>query len=90
MFAGRAVQTHAFGLTSSNGQADEITDTLRSNVRLIIDSPEDLLFECFPSQEEVTVRIPVAPTDLGKIIGKQSTNARACGHLQSRWERPQN
>jgi predicted RNA-binding protein YlqC (UPF0109 family) len=67
----------------------EIMDTLRANVRLMIDSPEDLIFECFPSEEEVTVRITVAPTDLGKIIGKQGTSARALRTLAVRWERLQ-
>ena len=55
----------------------DITDTVRTNVQLMVDSPRDVLVECFPTEGGASIRIAVASTDLGKIIGKQGRTARA-------------
>jgi predicted RNA-binding protein YlqC (UPF0109 family) len=55
----------------------EITDTVRSNVQLMVDNPKDVIVECFPVEGGASIRIAVASIDLGKIIGKQGRHARA-------------
>ena len=54
-----------------------ITDTVRTNVQLMVDSPRDVIVECFATEGGASIRIAVASTDLGKIIGKQGRTARA-------------
>ena len=61
----------------------DITDTIRTNVQLMVDSPRDVIVECFPTDGGASIRIAVAPTDLGKIIGKQGRTARALRVLTS-------
>ena len=61
----------------------DITDTVRSNVQLMVDSPQDVLVECFPAEGGASIRIVVASTDLGKVIGKQGRTARALRVLAS-------
>jgi predicted RNA-binding protein YlqC (UPF0109 family) len=55
----------------------EITDTLRAIVTLMVDSPQDVVVKCFAVEGGASIHIAVAPTDLGKVIGKQGRHARA-------------
>ncbi len=61
----------------------DITDTVRSNVQLMVDNPREVMVECKHSGDGASIRIAVASTDLGKIIGKQGRNARALRVLTS-------
>ena len=65
------------------GDLRDITDTVRMNVKLMVDSPEDVIVECLPIEGGNSIRIAVASTDLGKIIGKQGRTARALRVLTS-------
>jgi len=60
-----------------------ITDTVRSNVQLMVDSPEQVFVECLEAEGGASIWIAVASTDLGKIIGKQGRHARALRVLTS-------
>lgn len=55
----------------------DITDAVRSNVQLMVDSPRDVIVECLPAEGGASIRIVVASADLGKIIGRQGRHARA-------------
>jgi predicted RNA-binding protein YlqC (UPF0109 family) len=55
----------------------DITDIVRTNVQLMVDSPEDVIVNCRPVEGGASLCIEVASTDLGKIIGKQGRTARA-------------
>ena len=55
----------------------DITDTIRTNVQLMVDSPHDVIVECFSTDRGASIRIKVAQTDIGKIIGKQGRTARS-------------
>src|SRR5690349_9778403 len=55
----------------------EIRDLILLNVRAIVDLPERVQIETMPSPEATTFRVQVAPTDLGKAIGKQGRLANA-------------
>jgi predicted RNA-binding protein YlqC (UPF0109 family) len=55
----------------------DITDTIRSTVQLMVDNPQDVMVAHLSSENGASIRIVVASTDLGKIIGKQGRHARA-------------
>jgi predicted RNA-binding protein YlqC (UPF0109 family) len=61
----------------------DITDAVRANVKLMVDSPEDVIVECSAIEGGASLRITVASTDLGKIIGKQGRTARSLRVLAS-------
>jgi predicted RNA-binding protein YlqC (UPF0109 family) len=61
----------------------DITDTIRTNVQLMVDSPHDVIVECFSTDRGASIRIKVAQTDIGKIIGKQGRTARSLRVLAS-------
>jgi predicted RNA-binding protein YlqC (UPF0109 family) len=56
---------------------DDITEAIRSNVRLMVDHPEYVTVECLPLEGSASLRITVDSADLGKIIGKQGRTARS-------------
>jgi predicted RNA-binding protein YlqC (UPF0109 family) len=55
----------------------DIADAVRTNVQLMVDSPREVVVEYFCTEGGASIRIEVASTDLGKIIGKQGRHARA-------------
>jgi predicted RNA-binding protein YlqC (UPF0109 family) len=61
----------------------DIADTVRTNVQLMVNSPQDVIVECLLTEGGASIRIAVASTDLGKIIGKQGRTARALRVLTS-------
>jgi predicted RNA-binding protein YlqC (UPF0109 family) len=59
----------------------ELENRLRSFITLlvqaVVDSPDDVRIECDPDEASATFKVHVAPTDLGKAIGKQGRIANA-------------
>lgn len=45
--------------------------------KALVDQPEQVQVEAIESGETTTVRLQVAPADLGRVIGKQGRTARA-------------
>lgn len=64
-------------------QLTDITDVVRTTVKLMVDSPKDVVVECLRIEGGASLRIAVASADLGKIIGKQGRTARALRVLAS-------
>lgn len=52
-------------------------------MKLMVDSPDDVIVECSPVENGASLRITVASADLGKIIGKQGRTARSLRVLAS-------
>ncbi len=52
-------------------------------VRSLVDHPESLRIETESHESGLTLRLFVAPADLGKVIGKQGRTARAIRTLLS-------
>ena len=59
-------------------------DAVRGMVRLVsevaqslVDSPETVSVEPVPDGDGTILRLKVAPTDLGKVIGRQGRTARS-------------
>lgn len=45
--------------------------------RSLVDSPETVTVEAIPDGESTILRLRVAPSDLGKVIGRQGRTARS-------------
>jgi predicted RNA-binding protein YlqC (UPF0109 family) len=61
----------------------DITDAVRTILKLMVDSPENVIVACGPLEDGASLRITVASADLGKIIGKQGRTARSLRVLAS-------
>ncbi|HEY8996370.1 MAG TPA: KH domain-containing protein [Edaphobacter sp.] len=45
--------------------------------RALVDSPESVSVEAIQEGESTVIRLRVAPSDIGKVIGKQGRTARS-------------
>ena len=45
--------------------------------RALVDSPNEVSVEAVEDEKTTTLRLKVAPADLGRVIGKQGRTARA-------------
>ncbi len=45
--------------------------------RALVDLPEDVVVEALEREENTVLRLRVAPSDVGKVIGKQGRTARS-------------
>jgi len=45
--------------------------------RALVDSPDAVQVEAVPEQDSTVLRLRVAPSDIGKVIGKQGRTARS-------------
>jgi uncharacterized protein len=45
--------------------------------RALVDLPESVSVEAFDEEESTVIRLRVAPSDIGKVIGKQGRTARS-------------
>ncbi|NYF80543.1 KH domain-containing protein [Granulicella arctica] len=62
--------------TQSNN-AIEIASLITGIARALVDSPDNVLVETIPDQDSTVLRLRVAQSDVGKIIGKQGRTARS-------------
>ena len=46
-------------------------------VRALVDDPAAVLVEAIPDNDVTVLRLRVAPSDIGKVIGKQGRTARS-------------
>ena len=45
--------------------------------RALVDNPDEVSVEAVEDEKKTTLRLKVAPADLGRVIGKQGRTARA-------------
>lgn len=65
------------GATQSSNAA-EITELITGIAKALVDSPDNVLVEAIPEENDATtLRLRVAQSDIGKIIGKQGRTARS-------------
>lgn len=55
----------------------EVVDLVLEMARALVDAPDAVEVECVSHEESTVVRLRVAPTDVGKVIGKQGRTARS-------------
>jgi predicted RNA-binding protein YlqC (UPF0109 family) len=58
-------------------------DLLHRIVVALVDSPDEVQVKSADSEQGTTFLVTVAPTDVGKVIGKGGRNARALRSLLS-------
>jgi predicted RNA-binding protein YlqC (UPF0109 family) len=62
------------------GENDGVTnmvELIADIARALVDLPESVAVESFHEEESTVIRLRVAPTDIGKVIGKQGRTARS-------------
>ena len=61
------------GNDSEKGMVDLVTEIARA----LVDNPDSVVVEAIHEQEGTVLRLHVAPSDVGKVIGKQGRTARS-------------
>jgi uncharacterized protein len=66
------------GAAATPTVAESMVDLVKGIACALVDSPESVSVESFDEGEGGTlIRLRVAPTDVGKVIGKQGRTARS-------------
>ena len=61
----------------TEGQQDPMRDLVAEIARALVDEPEAVEVEVQRHEESSVLRLRVAPSDIGKVIGKQGRTARS-------------
>jgi predicted RNA-binding protein YlqC (UPF0109 family) len=56
---------------------DDMQGLVTEIARALVDAPEAVEVEAIEREENTVLRLRVAPTDVGKVIGKQGRTARS-------------
>src|SRR5580698_5200163 len=56
---------------------DDMRDLVTGIARALVDIPADVQVEEVEKEDSTALRLHVAPTDVGKVIGKQGRTARS-------------
>jgi predicted RNA-binding protein YlqC (UPF0109 family) len=67
----------AMQLASGNNPADKMSVLVAELARALVDKPEDVSVETVPDGDGTVLRLHVAQSDVGKVIGKQGRTARS-------------
>ncbi len=65
---------------SQNGTVDQSVDMLQlveAIAKALVDSPDQVSVQAIQEGESLILRLRVAPTDIGKVIGRQGRTARS-------------
>ena len=54
-----------------------LKELVEYHARALVDSPNEVSVEAVEDEKTTTLRLKVAPADLGRVIGKQGRTARA-------------
>jgi predicted RNA-binding protein YlqC (UPF0109 family) len=64
--------------SATENDADKnMTDLIAEIARSLVDHPESVVVEAIPEQDGTILRLHVAQSDVGKVIGKQGRTARS-------------
>ena len=62
---------------------EEVRDWLLRTVKLVVDSPDEVVIEAVPGDQRTTFRIRANPGDVGKVIGRQGRTSQSLRVLAS-------
>ncbi|MCB9591625.1 MAG: KH domain-containing protein [Sandaracinaceae bacterium] len=62
---------------------DQLAELIDYIARALVDDPEDVTVEAVEGDRAIILELTVAPSDLGKVIGKDGRTARAMRTLLS-------
>jgi hypothetical protein len=60
-----------------DGSYTNMIELVTDIARALVDFPENVSVETFDEEEATVIRLHVAPSDIGKVIGKQGRTARS-------------
>jgi predicted RNA-binding protein YlqC (UPF0109 family) len=58
-------------------KGSDVKELITAIVRTLVDKPEEVSVEAASQADATVLRLRVAPTDIGKVIGKQGRTARS-------------
>lgn len=64
-----------------NAMAPNAKAMIEHIVRALVDAPQSVLVDQFNDQGEIVLELEVAPTDVGKVIGRQGSVVKAMRSL---------
>ena len=64
-------------MTETTEKPDDMRELVTQIARALVDVPEAVVVEAVEREESTVLRLRVAPTDVGKVIGKQGRTARS-------------
>jgi predicted RNA-binding protein YlqC (UPF0109 family) len=64
-------------MNKTTDKPDDMRELVTQIARALVDVPEAVVVEAVEREESTVLRLRVAPTDVGKVIGKQGRTARS-------------
>lgn len=64
-------------MSQKTDKPDNMQELVTQIARALVDLPEAVIVEAVEREESTVLRLRVAPTDVGKVIGKQGRTARS-------------
>jgi hypothetical protein len=58
-------------------KSGDVKELITAIARTLVDKPEDVTIEAITQTDSTVLRLRVAPSDIGKVIGKQGRTARS-------------
>jgi predicted RNA-binding protein YlqC (UPF0109 family) len=62
---------------AGNNAADDMRELVTEIAKALVDAPDQVVVDSFRDGEATVLRLSVAPSDIGKVIGKQGRTARS-------------
>lgn len=69
--------TQAVTVAAEDDSAKNMRDLVLEMARALVDIPDSVSVESFKDGDGTVLRLRVAPSDIGKVIGKQGRTARS-------------
>jgi predicted RNA-binding protein YlqC (UPF0109 family) len=69
--------TEAIEFAAGDSPARNMTELVTEMARALVDVPESVVVESFQDGDGTVLRLHVAQSDVGKVIGKQGRTARS-------------
>jgi uncharacterized protein len=69
--------TQAVTVDAGDNPAKNMRDLVLEMARALVDIPDSVSVEAFKDGDGTVLRLRVAPSDIGKVIGKQGRTARS-------------
>ena|SRR5215469_6172595 len=69
--------TQAAASVTGNDYMKGMVDLVTEIARALVDNPDSVAVEAIPEQDGTVLRLHVAQSDVGKVIGKQGRTARS-------------
>ena len=69
--------TQPSSVAGGDDSAGQMISLVTEVAKALVDSPESVSVEAIQEGESTVIRLRVAPSDIGKVIGKQGRTARS-------------